>query len=73
MTGDGQFKHGAALFAGGVQGRALPGIGGRDQLDGCQAQGLQGILRQCEVRDVDGVETAAQKADALQIQSRGVR
>lgn len=73
MAGDGQFQHVATLFTGGVQGGALPGIGGGDEFHGRQAQGLHGILRQGQVCDVDGVETAAQETDAFQIQSRGVR
>ncbi|CAM3287701.1 hypothetical protein ACMA110817_06355 [Achromobacter marplatensis] len=73
MAGDRQVQHGATLLAGGVQGRALPGVGGGDQFDCRQAQGLQGVFRQGEMRDVDGVEAAAQETDAFQTQSRGVR
>ncbi|MNR28199.1 hypothetical protein D3C85_1455140 [compost metagenome] len=73
MPGHRQLQHVAALLARGVQRGPLPGIGGGDELYLCQRKRLQGVLRQRDMRDVDGVETAAQKSDALQTQSRGVR
>jgi len=73
MAGDGQIQHGAALFARGVQRGALPGIGGGNELHLGQPERLQGVLSQRDMRDVDGVEAAAQEANAFQTQSRGFR
>lgn len=73
MAGDGQLQHGAALVLGGVQGRALPRVGRRDQLHLGQAERAQGVVGERDVRDMGGVETAAQEPDTLHTQSRGVR
>ncbi|MNT81486.1 hypothetical protein D3C72_2210880 [compost metagenome] len=73
MPFDGQLQHRQAGVARRVQRGPLPGIGGRDELDLSKAQRLQGVFCQRDVRDVDGVETAAQESDSFQTQSRGFR
>ncbi|CFW05328.1 Uncharacterised protein [Bordetella pertussis] len=57
----------------GLQGLALPGVGGRYQLYLVQPEELPGGVGQRDMRDVHRVEAAAEQADACHTHSRGRR